>query len=86
MSEYIPAFPGCCGFGSVLTTQKKPAAFFHVCRMKELGYYGGEITGKYDDLSMQAFSDYCGVENYEERICEGDFFDEHVLKILMGEK
>ena len=52
-------------------------------RLKELGYYDGPVTGHYDDLSKRAFSDYCGVENYEERICEGDFFDERVLDILL---
>ncbi len=52
-------------------------------RLKELGYYGGPVSGEYDDLSKRAFFDYCGVENYEERICEGDFFDERVLNILL---
>ena len=52
-------------------------------RLKELGYYGGPASGVYDDLSKRAFFDYCGVENYEERICEGDFFDERVLNILL---
>ena len=52
-------------------------------RLTELGYYEGPVTGRYDDLSKRAYSDYCGVENYEERICEGDFFDERVLDILL---
>ena len=49
----------------------------------ELGYYGGEITGVYDEASKRAFFDYCGVENFEERICEGDFFDGQILDILL---
>ncbi len=53
-------------------------------RLAELGYYRGPISGIYDDLSKRAYSDYCGVENYEERICEGDYFDERVLNILLG--
>ena len=53
-------------------------------RLSELGYYSGEITGVYDKASTRAFSDYCGVENFEERICEGDFFDKVILDILLG--
>ena len=52
-------------------------------RLKELGYYHGPVTGVYDGPSKRAFFDYCGVENYEERICDGDFFDERVLNILL---
>ncbi len=52
-------------------------------RLRELGYYGGEITGIYDEASKRAFFDYCGVENFEERICEGDFFDKQILDILL---
>ena len=52
-------------------------------RLAELGYYEGPISGVYDALSKCAYSDYCGVENYEERICDGDYFDERVLNILL---
>ena len=52
-------------------------------RLTELGYYHGEITGVYDDESKRAYFDWCGVENYEERICEGDLFDEKILNILL---
>lgn len=52
--------------------------------LKEKGHYNGEITGIYDDATKYAFSKWCGIENYEERICEGDFMDEVVLKILIG--
>lgn len=52
-------------------------------RLRELGFYAGPVSGVYDDLSKRAYSDWCGVENYEERICEGDFFDERVLNILL---
>ena len=52
-------------------------------RLRELGYYGGEITGIYDEASRRAFFDYCGVENFEERICEGDWFDTVILDILL---
>ena len=45
---------------------------------------GKDVLCVYDDLSKHAYSDYCGVENYEERICEGDYFDERVLNILLG--
>lgn len=53
-------------------------------RLAELGYYDGPVSGVYDDRTKRAFFDYCGVENYEERICEGDFIDERVLNILLG--
>jgi len=53
-------------------------------RLSQLGYYHGEITGVYDEASKRAFFDYCGVENFEERICQGDFVDEKILNILLG--
>ena len=52
-------------------------------RLRELGYYRGEVSGMYDDESRRAFFDWCGVENFEERICEGDFFDGQILGILL---
>ena len=48
-----------------------------------LGFYQGPITGEYDTLTMKAFSDFCGIENYEERINEGNIVDINVLKALI---
>ena len=59
-----------------------------ICRqvqeaLKAKGHYQGDITGVYDDDTKYAFSKWCGIENYEERICEGEFMDELVLNILL---
>lgn len=35
--------------------------------------------------TQHAFAKWCGIENYEERICEGAFMDELVLNILLGD-
>lgn len=50
--------------------------------LKKLGYYKGEITGKYDEYTKEAYKDFCGWENFEERICEGDVVDINVLNYL----
>ena len=55
-------------------------------RLSELGYYSGGITGEYDEASRRAYADWCGVENYEERICEGSFVDRAILDILLRGK
>ena len=55
-------------------------------RLSELGYYSGGITGEYDEASRRAYADWCGVENYEERICEGSFFDRAILDSLLRGK
>jgi len=48
-----------------------------------LGFYKGPINGEYDELTMKAYSDFCGIENYEERINEGKIVDINVLKALL---
>ena len=52
-------------------------------KLAKLGYYSGKVNGLFDEATRKAFSGYCGVENYEERICEGDFFDQVVLDKLL---
>jgi len=47
------------------------------------GYYHGPVDGVYGDETKQAFVDWCNTENFEERICEGDFMDEKVMEILL---
>jgi len=47
------------------------------------GFYSGAIDGIYGEESRSAFATWCGMENYEERICEGAFMDEKVMKILL---
>ena len=48
------------------------------------GFYAGAIDGIYGEETQTAFATWCGIENYEERICEGAFMDEKVLNILLG--
>jgi len=50
--------------------------------LKELGYYKGSITGIYNAETVKAFGDFCGIENFEERICQGSFVDSRVLEFL----
>lgn len=52
--------------------------------LKELGYYQGDITGSYDESTKRAYFDFCGIENFEERICEGNFVDKKVLEFLLN--
>lgn len=47
------------------------------------GFYSGAIDGIYGEESRSAFATWCGMENYEERICEGAFMDEKVMNILL---
>jgi len=47
------------------------------------GYYQGPVNGRFDALTQKAFEDFCGVENFEERICEGDVVDRRVLDFLL---
>ncbi|SKA99661.1 Uncharacterized conserved protein, Ntn-hydrolase superfamily [Caloramator quimbayensis] len=50
--------------------------------LKKLGFYEGDMNGIYDEETKNAYRDFCGVENFEERICEGDVVDCNVLKFL----
>lgn len=52
--------------------------------LKARGYYDGEISGVYDEATSQAYYNWCGVENYEMRICEGANIDERIYGILTG--
>lgn len=51
-------------------------------RLKKLGYYSGPLTQCYDELTKQAFYNFCGWENYEERLLKGDRIDRNVLQAL----
>jgi len=52
--------------------------------LMKLGFYHGELNGDYDEVTIKAFSDFCGIENYEERICDGKIVDTNVLKALLA--
>lgn len=47
------------------------------------GYYKGEINGMFDALTKKAYEDFCGWENFEERINEGNIVDINVLEYLV---
>jgi hypothetical protein len=51
--------------------------------LKKLNYYKGEINGSYDADTVGAYKDFCGIENFEERICEGNAVDRNVLNLLL---
>lgn len=51
--------------------------------LKKLGYYDNLIDGNYNETTRKAYENFCGVENFEERICEGSFVDKNVLKFLL---
>lgn len=54
--------------------------------LKKFGYYYGDINGEYDESVKKAYKDFCGIENFEERICEGDIIDIKVLNFLLSKK
>lgn len=50
--------------------------------LKKLGYYTGEITGIYDEKTVSAYNDFCGWENYEERMIDETHVDKNVIEAL----
>lgn len=50
--------------------------------LSELGYYGGEINGVYDEATRQALFNFSGIENLEERWQEGAYIDPMVLAFM----
>lgn len=52
--------------------------------LKELGYYEFDITGKYDEKTIQAFDAFCGWENLEERTHKGNIVDRNVIEFLFN--
>lgn len=51
--------------------------------LKKLGFYSGDPTGVFDDRTHNAYKDFCGIENFEERICQGNIVDRNVLNFLV---
>jgi uncharacterized Ntn-hydrolase superfamily protein len=51
--------------------------------LKICGYYKGPLNGQYNEPTKKAFSDFCGWENFEERINEGNIVDKNVLDYLL---
>ncbi len=51
--------------------------------LKKCGYYKGPFTQEFDTETIKAYNDFCGWENFEERINEGNIVDKNVLKFLL---
>ncbi len=52
--------------------------------LKKLNYYQGEISGKFDEKTVSAYNDFCGWENYEERIIDDKHVDKMVVEALLA--
>lgn len=52
--------------------------------LKRLGYYAGDINGIFDEATQKAYKNFCEMENFEERLCEGNFVDKRVLEFLLN--
>jgi uncharacterized Ntn-hydrolase superfamily protein len=46
------------------------------------GYYTGALNGTFDTETRKAYEAFCGVENFEERLCPGNVVDSRVLEFL----
>jgi uncharacterized Ntn-hydrolase superfamily protein len=53
--------------------------------LKKLGFYEGSITEVFDELTKLAFENYCGWENFEERINPGNIVDKLVIDYLLDQ-
>jgi uncharacterized Ntn-hydrolase superfamily protein len=51
--------------------------------LQRLGYYTGDVSGVYDGPTRTAFEGFCGWENFEERIVEGEKVDRFVFDHLL---
>ena len=52
-------------------------------KLRRLGYYQGSLSGRYDQATRQALSDFCGWENLEQKMVAGQRIDQQVYQILM---
>lgn len=52
--------------------------------LNKLGYYDGEIDGTFDGITKEVFNNFCGIENFEERMLEGSYIDKNVLGFLLS--
>jgi uncharacterized Ntn-hydrolase superfamily protein len=53
-------------------------------KLAQFGYYQGPINGNFDEATIHAYNDFCGWENYEERILEGKHVDRNVIEALFA--
>lgn len=54
--------------------------------LRDLGYYGGETTGVYDQMTRAALFAYGGIENLEERLVEDARIDQQTLAFLRAKR
>ncbi len=47
--------------------------------MKERGFYGGEVNGRFDDVTKKTLKDFMYWENYDERVRDDNMIDKEVL-------
>lgn len=52
--------------------------------LRNLGYYDGPVSGAFDEKTKNAYKNFCEFENFEERLCEGDFVDKRVIEFLLN--
>lgn len=69
-------------FEEIINVNKTIAYKVQSALMK-LGYYDGENDGSFEGATRDAFNNFCGIENFEERMLEGDKIDRKVLDFLL---
>lgn len=66
--------------------EKLPADHEYVERLQKalhkLGYYKGSMHGRFDEETKESYEQFCGVENFEERMIPGNWLDKNVLEFL----
>lgn len=66
--------------------EKLPADHNYVERLQKaldkLGYYKGPVHGRFDEETRKSYEQFCGVENFEERMIPGNWLDRNVLAFL----
>ncbi|MFH5835626.1 DUF1028 domain-containing protein [Proteiniclasticum sp. C24MP] len=66
--------------------EKLPAEHEYVEKLQKslgkLGYYKGSMHGRYDEETRKSYEQFCGVENFEERMIPGNWLDKNVLDFL----
>ncbi len=67
-----------------MVTVDQPLALKIQEALTKQGYYNGPLNGTFDTATQKAYEEFCGVENYEERICPGNVVDSRVLEVLLS--
>ena len=67
-----------------MATVDQPLALKIQEALTKQGYYKGPLNAIFDTATQKAYEEFCGVENYEERICSGNVVDSRVLEVLLS--